>query len=59
MLSDEATRAHLEDVAVNSPHDETKQRALDASREFGEALVELVFDEDSGIGELTRLYGVF
>jgi hypothetical protein len=57
MLSNAETRRHLE--ADPAPGDPISVSAFGASRNFRNALLEIFFDDRSGLGELTRRYGIF
>jgi hypothetical protein len=60
MLSDPDLRDHLEELPEGSADgDVDYRRARELSHNFRDALLEVFFDEASGLGELTRLYGVF
>ena len=58
LLANDSTRKHLENNDP-PPGDPIRTKAFEAAREFSEALIDIFFDEPSGIGELTRRYGVF
>ena len=60
VLSDEEKRDRLEKLSESqSSTDEVYQDVRQASRDFQGALDSIFFDNQSGIGQLTRLYGVF
>jgi hypothetical protein len=60
ILSDSNLRAHLDKLqADDGDTDEVYQRAREASHRFRDSLLELFFDDKTGLAELTRLYGVF
>ena len=60
VLSDEEKRDRLEKLSESqSSTDEAYQDVRQASRDFQGALDSIFFDNQSGIGQLTRLYGVF
>ena len=60
ILGDEVQREHLEKLGETSAHsDDIYKNARDASHAFRDALLELFFDEKTGLAELTRLYAVF
>ena len=60
ILSDEQQRDHLEKLDETSAHrDAIYKDAREASHAFRDALIELFFDEKTGLAELTRLYAVF
>ncbi len=54
------SRAHLETLAeADGDTDEVYQHARRVSHRFRDSLLELFFDNKTGLGELTRVYGVF
>jgi hypothetical protein len=60
MLSDPDLRHHLEELSEGSADsDDQYRKARELSHNFRNALLELFFDEESGLAKLTRLYGVF
>ncbi len=60
MLSDPETRDHLEELPLEPElSDKTFQRARELSHVFRDGLLELFFDEKSGMLSLTKMYGVF
>lgn len=60
ILSDTDSRNQLEGLDMDKSEDnEVYQKARRVSHEFRDGLLALLFDEDSGLGELTRMYGVF
>ena len=60
LLADHNSRKHLEDLPENEAKDDpVYRRARDISHRFRDALLDLFFDAESGLAELTRLYGVF
>jgi hypothetical protein len=59
VLSDESFRKHLESLPEGSgDRDPLFQRARTMSHRFRDAILDLMFDERSGLNALTRLYGV-
>jgi hypothetical protein len=56
-LADNDYRDFLEKHA--RPGDSRCAPSFEIAREFSEAMLEIFFDEPSGIGELTRRYGIF
>ncbi len=59
MLSD-SSRDQLEKLEADEcESDSVYRRARELSHEFRDGLIELFFDEKSGLGKLTRMYGVF
>ncbi len=59
MLRDESCRKHLETLTESSgERDPVYQQARAMSHRFRDAILELLFDEQSQLGSLTRLYGV-
>lgn len=60
VLSDKTSRDRLENLETGEyESDELFQRARAVSHEFRDGLIALFFDETSGLGELTKMYGVF
>jgi predicted nucleotidyltransferase len=60
VLASQRSRKRLEHVEeIDYENDPTYQKARYLSHEFRDALLDLFFDEKSGIFELTRMYGVF
>jgi hypothetical protein len=60
MLSDEQSRKHLEELdQAQYETDEIFQRGRSLSHDFRDGILELFFDQQSGLYELTREYGVF
>ena len=60
MLTDPTSRKHLEDLEPEQYEaDETLKRGRHLSHEFRDGLLELFFDDRSGLSELTKQYGVF
>jgi hypothetical protein len=59
ILRDESLRKHLETLAESSgDHDSLYRQARKISHRFRDAILEMLFDEQSDLGLLTRLYGV-
>jgi hypothetical protein len=59
-LRDETKRTHLENLAHgNEDTDGLFQQLSRCSRTFRDALLDLFFDEPTGLSELTKIYGVF
>ena len=59
MLRDEELRKHLENLAEGEGNRDTIfQEARAITHRFREATLNMLFDEKSGLGMLTRLYGV-
>jgi predicted nucleotidyltransferase len=59
ILRDESLRRHLETLAEGSgDHDPIYQQARSMSHRFRDAVLAMLFDEQSELGLLTRLYGV-
>ena len=59
MLRDESRRKHLETLSESSgERDPIYQQARAMSHRFRDSILELLFDEQSQVGSLTRLYGV-
>jgi len=59
-LRDSAQRNHLNNLKPGSEdHDEVYQRLRTGSHGFRDAVLDLFFDEMSGLAELTKTYGVF
>jgi predicted nucleotidyltransferase len=60
MLSDKASRDYLEKLPLDPSPEEAKwQEARNITHEFRDALLEIFFDKQSGLYDLTRMYGVF
>ncbi len=60
LLADNATRDYLEKLPVRpDPQDPVWERARMVTHDFRDALLELFFDQESRLAELTRMYGVF
>lgn len=60
MLSDNETRDHLEKLQPDAEGlDATWQEARRTTHEFRDALLEIFFDEQSKLHDLTKTYGVF
>lgn len=60
ILSDKEYRRRLEDLNADEYESDALYReARDVTHKFREGLLTLFFDEASGLGELTRTYGVF
>lgn len=60
ILSDSQQRKRLEDLKEDeADDDETYQKARSLSHDFRDGLLEVFFDEKSGMCNLTRNYGVF
>ncbi len=60
MLSDKKTREHLEELPPGTEgRDATWQEARRTTHEFRDALLEIFFDEQSKLYDLTKTYGVF
>jgi hypothetical protein len=60
MLSDEGTRKHLEELEPETAQQDAiwgEARLL--THDFNDALLDVFFDEKSGLYALTRMYGVF
>jgi predicted nucleotidyltransferase len=59
ILRDEGHRKHLETLAEGSgEHDPLYRQARTMSHRFRDAILAMLFDEESELGLLTRLYGV-
>jgi hypothetical protein len=59
MLRDQSLRKHLETLAEGSgDRDPLYRQARAMSHRFRDAILEVLFDEHSELGLLTRLYGV-
>ena len=53
-------RGHLEELNENVRQDDALYREVrQATHEFREGLIEVFFDEKSGLADLTKSYGVF
>jgi hypothetical protein len=60
MLSDRGTRDYLEKLPAHPRSgDPVWERARLVSHRFRDGLLELFFDKESRLAELTRIYGVF
>ena len=60
MLSEKTTRDHLEGLALDPrPQDATWEEARHITHEFRDALLEMFFDKESRLYDLTKMYGVF
>jgi hypothetical protein len=60
ILADDRDREHLDRLRESDADDDRIfQRARGLSHDFRDALLEFFFDEDSGMCDLTRIYGVF
>jgi predicted nucleotidyltransferase len=60
ILSDPTLRDHLDNLpADGGDADDVYQHARKVSHHFRDSLLELFFDDKTGLAELTRLYGVF
>lgn len=59
ILTDESSRTCLENLDSDRYDNGTYDKARILSHEFRDGLMELFFDQDSGMYELTRNYGVF
>ena len=60
LLADNATRDYLENLPVRpDPQDQVWGRARMVTHAFRDALLELFFDQESRLAELTKMYGVF
>jgi predicted nucleotidyltransferase len=60
ILSDSGKRGHLEKLAEEQyEKDEVFREARRLSHDFRDGLIELFFDERSGLSDLTKNYGVF
>lgn len=60
MLSEKATRGYLEALPLDPrPQDPTWDEARRITHEFRDALLEMFFDRESGLYDLTKMYGVF
>lgn len=59
-LADEEKRNHLEKLKEDLREgDEVYKNVRQATHEFRDGLIEVFFDEKSGMAELTKFYGVF
>jgi predicted nucleotidyltransferase len=59
ILRDDGLRKHLETLAEGSgDHDPLYRQARTMSHRFRDSILEMLFDEQSELGLLTRLYGV-
>jgi hypothetical protein len=60
MLSDKETRDHLEKLEPETaPQDAVWGTARPLTHDFNDALLEMFFDRQSGLYDLTKMYGVF
>jgi hypothetical protein len=60
MLADDEKRGHLETLLPDQQDDdEVYQKLRGLSHQFRDGLLALFFDQQSGLSELTKLYGVF
>jgi predicted nucleotidyltransferase len=60
ILRDSGLRDHLDNLpADDGDTDDVYQHAREVSHRFRDSLLELFFDDKTGLAELTRLYGVF
>jgi len=60
VLADAGSRRHLESLRPESQEgDSTYQQLRQLSHEFRDGVLELFFDAQSGLFELTKIYGVF
>jgi predicted nucleotidyltransferase len=60
LLSDKETREHLDKLPPEEDQsDEVSQSARRLSHDFRDGLMELFFDDRTGLSELTKRYGVF
>jgi predicted nucleotidyltransferase len=60
ILSEKTSRDHLEDLPLDPrPQDPTWVQARLITHEFRDALLEMFFDEQSRLYDLTKMYGVF
>jgi predicted nucleotidyltransferase len=60
MLADDHHRNHLDKLRESDADDDTTfQKARGFSHDFRDGVLELFFDEDSGMCDLTKTYGVF
>jgi hypothetical protein len=60
MLTDDRQRKHLDKLQESEADgDKTFQKARELSHDFRDGVLEFFFDEDSGMCDLTRIYGVF
>jgi hypothetical protein len=59
-LADDSVRQHLEQLLPEQQEtDETYRRLRISSHNFRDGLLKLFFDCDTGLTELTRMYGLF
>jgi hypothetical protein len=59
-LPDKTSRDHLESLATESSgEDALWQEARRISHDFRDALLDVFFDRQSGLYDLTGMYGVF
>ena len=60
MLADDRQRKHLDELREGDADvDRTFRKARGLSHDFRDGLLEFFFDEDSGMCDLTKIYGVF
>jgi hypothetical protein len=60
LLADKGTRDHLESLPLDpDPKDAMWGEARRITHEFRDALLELFFNQGSGLYDLTKMYGVF
>jgi predicted nucleotidyltransferase len=60
VLSDKSQRDHLDGLVLGmNAQDELLEKMRHASHGFRDALLELFFDEETGLNQLTKTYGVF
>jgi len=60
MLRDSDLRRHLDGLPEGAADDDVEfGKAREVSHQFRNALLDLFYDEATGLAELTRLYGVF
>jgi predicted nucleotidyltransferase len=60
VLADKSSRSRLDELEADKYEtDELFREAREVTHRFREGLIELFFDEDSGLSELTKTYGVF
>ena len=60
MLAEKETRYYLEDLPLDPrPQEATWDEARRITHEFRDALLEMFFDEQSRLYDLTKMYGVF
>jgi len=60
MLSDKKTRDHLENLTLDTnTQDATWDEVRRITHAFRDALLQMFFDEQSRLYDLTKIYGVF